>query len=100
MNNDGTTLAPEGHLWVCLACGKTSKTRFGFDESNARVAMRGWDASCVMNSELIAIDRITSQDAEGRVYKISGLEDDPPESPEAGDPDTTAPSLSPDGDCL
>lgn len=29
--SEGTELAPEGKLWVCLACGKTSKTRYGFD---------------------------------------------------------------------
>lgn len=42
--------APEGYLWVCLACGKTSKSAYEFnDEScalNARVypeAALAWD---------------------------------------------------------
>jgi hypothetical protein len=56
----GTELAPEGKLWVCMACGKVSRTRYGFLEGDAqrmpdgtRVASRGWDESCMMNAELV-----------------------------------------------
>ena len=40
-------VAPEGQVWVCLACGKMSKDKYG----NQQIS-RGWDASCMLNSEL------------------------------------------------
>jgi hypothetical protein len=61
----GTTLAPAGQVWVCGACGKTSRTRFGFVDDGttrgsdylpdgSRVAAAGWDEACVMNAVLCA----------------------------------------------
>lgn len=44
--------APEGQVWVCGACGKTSRTRYGFDATNVRVASPGWDESCMLNAVL------------------------------------------------
>ena len=41
-------IAPKGTRFVCLACGKTSSTRYGFDGT----ADRGWDPSCMMNAVL------------------------------------------------
>lgn len=32
--DDGDTPAPEGQIWVCGACGRTSKTRYGFSDSS------------------------------------------------------------------
>jgi hypothetical protein len=40
-------VAKEGHVWVCLACGKRSKDRYGIDSP----INRGWDESCVLNSQ-------------------------------------------------
>jgi len=37
--------APEGKMWVCHACGKFSKDRYGDGESS-------WDESCMLNSVL------------------------------------------------
>jgi hypothetical protein len=34
--------------YVCLACGKTSRTKYGLDRS----ASPGWDESCMLNSVL------------------------------------------------
>ena len=34
--------------YVCVACGKTSATRYGFDPDHDR----GWDASCMLNAAL------------------------------------------------
>jgi hypothetical protein len=82
----GTALAPEGHIWVCLACGKTSKTRYGFDEKNRTVSMRGWDASCVLNSRLIPEDKIVERNQYGRVTRIDAQE------PQSACPDTTGTS--------
>ena len=47
-----TTPAPDGHVYVCGACGKTSPTRYGFDDAGQRVAPNGWDESCMMHAVL------------------------------------------------
>ena len=49
---DGTTLAPPEHTWVCGACGKTSRTCFGYDGQGGNVASPGWDESCMLNAVL------------------------------------------------
>ena len=51
-DDDGTTHAAPEHVWVCSACGKTSRTRYGFDKTDARVASRGWDESCMLHAVL------------------------------------------------
>lgn len=38
-------IAPDGQVWVCGACGKTSKDRYGSAQSS-------WDESCMLNSVL------------------------------------------------
>ncbi len=38
-------IAPAGTIWVCAACGKTSRDRFGDKGSE-------WDESCMLNSVL------------------------------------------------
>lgn len=38
-------LAPPGTVWVCAACGKTARDRFGTSDF-------GWDESCMLNSVL------------------------------------------------
>lgn len=48
----GTDLAPEGQVYVCGACGKTSYTQYGFDENDQSQADSGWDESCMMNAVL------------------------------------------------
>lgn len=61
----GTTLAPTGQVWVCGACGKRSRTRYGFVDDGtlrggdylpdgSRVADSGWDESCMLNASLVA----------------------------------------------
>ena len=45
----GNHVAEEGQTWVCAACGKTSKDKYGFQKID-----RGWDESCMMNSVLCA----------------------------------------------
>ncbi len=60
---NGTTPAPAGQIWVCGACGKTSRTQYGFLSDGtsrgadsfpdgARVASPGWDESCMLNAVL------------------------------------------------
>ena len=71
-------IAPEGFVWVCGACGKRSKTKYGFDNNNARTNIDyGWDESCMMNAVLCEVeDLIFGED--GRVKSLKSL------SPERG----------------
>jgi len=43
----GNYEAPPGQIWVCGACGKTSRDKYG----EKRIS-RGWDESCMMNAVL------------------------------------------------
>jgi hypothetical protein len=40
-------IAPEGSVWVCGACGKTAKDRYGGPNDNPL-----WDESCMLNAVL------------------------------------------------
>ena len=40
-------VAPEGQIFVCMACGKMSKDKYGDQQIS-----QGWDASCMLNSAL------------------------------------------------
>lgn len=60
--SDGNEVAPEGQVWVCGACGKRSKDRYGFQKID-----RGWDESCFLNSVLCLESSLVFQD--GRVIK-------------------------------
>lgn len=42
---EGPRIAPDGKVWLCVACGKRVKDRYGED--------RGWDESCMLNSVLV-----------------------------------------------
>lgn len=57
--------APEGCVYVCAACGKTSKTRAGDlaqVSGYVRVSDPGWDESCMIHAVLCKSER----DQEGR----------------------------------
>lgn len=56
-------IAPEGEVWVCLACGKMSRDKYGFDPIT-----RGWDESCMLNSALIRQSRLVIDN--GRVIRV------------------------------
>lgn len=51
MAND---VAPPGTVFVCGACGKTSRSRYGWNPDNGaeRVADPGWDSSCMLHAVL------------------------------------------------
>ena len=50
---EGTTVAPVGQVWVCLACGKRSRTKYGFDTNNvAQTIDPLWDSSCMLHAVL------------------------------------------------
>ena len=42
-------IAPEGMIWVCDACGKTARDRYGIVGEHSH----GWDESCMMHAVLI-----------------------------------------------
>ena len=69
MSDNGTTPAPDGCIYVCCACGKTSPTRYGFDARNRNVAMPGWDESCMCNAALFRKDDLITK-PNGRVASI------------------------------
>lgn len=50
-------------VFVCFACGKRSHDRYGNEPID-----RGWDVSCVMNSEQVAEDQLVLK--EGRVVEV------------------------------
>lgn len=55
MKLSGTSPAPKGMIWVCVACGKKSSTRYGFDANEHNVADYGWDESCILHAKLYRI---------------------------------------------
>lgn len=46
-NNPDNKVAGPGKLWVCGACGRMSKDKYGELKLNG-----GWDESCMLNSNL------------------------------------------------
>ena len=48
--------APEGKVFVCLACGKQAKDKYygGISKS--------WDESCMLNSDLFDVDKLVVKD--------------------------------------
>jgi len=49
-------LAADGQVWVCCACGKRSKDRYG-----EQAISRGWDESCMLNAVLCREDKLVLQ---------------------------------------
>ena len=55
-------IAPAGAVWVCGACGKTARDRYGIEGEHSR----GWDESCMLNAVLCDEASIKRTD-QGRV---------------------------------
>lgn len=54
---EGTDLAPDGQVWVCAACMKRARSRWGFDANNeSTVIDYGYDSSCVSSAVLCYAD--------------------------------------------
>lgn len=47
-------LAPEGKVFVCLACGKRSRDLYGTQAIN-----KSWDESCMLNAQLFEEKSLT-----------------------------------------
>lgn len=56
-------IAPDGKIWVCLACGKMSQDKYGFQKIS-----RGWDESCMLNSAMFDKSELVIEN--NRVVKI------------------------------
>ena len=54
-------VAPEGQVYVCTACGKRSKDRYGDQKIDD-----GWDASCMVCA-LLSYEKGIELDEHGRV---------------------------------
>ena len=61
MSKNQTAL--EGQVYVCRACGKRARDKYGFDPID-----RGWDASCVLHSALVYENKLIIKD--GRVVRV------------------------------
>lgn len=59
--------APEGFVYVCVACGKRSKDRYGDLKID-----RGWDESCMLNCELFREDQLVIKG--GLVVEVKKVE--------------------------
>jgi hypothetical protein len=57
--------APEGKIWVCCACGKTSKDQYGIEPRSS-----GWDESCMLNSQLFDEGKIVYYEDSNIVKEI------------------------------
>jgi hypothetical protein len=62
-------LARPGTLWVCGACGKTARDRYGEEGSS-------WDESCMLNSWLCTEESVT-YGATGRAVRVQGTIEQP-----------------------
>ncbi len=49
--------------YVCMACGKTSRTKYGLERTSAP----GWDESCMLNSVLYKTSDLVFADPEKRL---------------------------------
>ena len=58
-------MAPEGKLWVCCVCGKTSEDNYGITGKHTF----GWDESCMLNSKLFDKDKLVYGN-DGRVNRV------------------------------
>ena len=59
-------------IWVCLACGKVSKDRYGKEGTTP-----GWDESCLVNSVLVNEDYLVWNGERVREIKEGGIIKDP-----------------------
>lgn len=61
-------VAGEGQVWVCGACGKCSRDKYGEQPID-----RGWDESCMLNSTLC--DESTLVFRNGRVVEATAVKE-------------------------
>lgn len=62
MTTTGNHTAPKGQIYVCSACGKRSRDRYGTERLD-----RLWDASCMMYAVLCYDDNPQNEMGKWRV---------------------------------
>lgn len=67
-------VAPAGQVWVCAACGKRSRDRYGFQKID-----HGWDASCMLNAVLCIDTPVLLHEGGRSVYRAAPDEATPEE---------------------
>ena len=72
MKLKGTDIVPDGYIFVCRACGKTSWSHYGFDADGRNVCSYGWDESCMMNCALYKTDQVLIREGGSRVIHVEG----------------------------
>lgn len=60
--------APEGSVWVCTACGKMARDKYGF-----KPISWGWDESCMLNADLFSLEELELNEAGDRVVSIKSV---------------------------
>ena len=60
-------MAGDGEIFVCGACGKTSKDLYGEDMDDGF----GWDESCMLNAVLCEEDSLVYEN--GRIVKVDAV---------------------------
>jgi hypothetical protein len=66
MSEEADVMAPPGAIWICGACGKASKSRYGDDGTF-------WDESCTLNATLCHDDPPTFGEDGVRQYRAFKL---------------------------
>lgn len=57
-DTSGTDIAPDGQVWICTACSKRARSRYGFDAAgNSTAISHGWDESCAMHAALFYAEK-------------------------------------------
>jgi hypothetical protein len=64
-------IAPPGMVYVCAACGKRSRDRYG-----DKAIDRGWDVSCFMHSVLCKESTLEIEDGRVVYGEAVGTEDE------------------------
>lgn len=59
MSEDGK--APEGTIWICPACGKSARDRYG-----------AWDVSCAMWA-VLCVESSVERDTTGRIVRAEAM---------------------------
>lgn len=53
--SDKERFAPAGMIWVCGACGKVAKDRYGMERG---LISPGWDESCALNCSMVDLNHL------------------------------------------
>lgn len=74
MSKENDHIAPEGYIYVCHACGKTSVDQYGYSKEYPETSW-GWDVSCTLNSALYKRSQLV-YDKDGVLKDIKKDEED------------------------